>query len=125
MVEGDRRCAGVVLQHLFGPGRVVTLEAGRIRRVVERDLETKEQEALPVGRANRGSPVSTAEVHRGAVVSLALVSGFGNFTIPLHVGADDMAYPFLNMLSYWTIVPSALLMLASFFVPVKGIYPAH
>jgi cytochrome c oxidase subunit I len=51
------------------------------------------------------------------VVSFALVSGLGNFTIPLHVGAKDMAYPMLNMLSYWTIVPASILMLASFFVP--------
>ncbi|MFQ5703180.1 MAG: cbb3-type cytochrome c oxidase subunit I [Gemmatimonadales bacterium] len=51
------------------------------------------------------------------VISLALVSGIGNFIIPLHVGARDMAYPFLNMLSYWTIVPACILMLASFFVP--------
>jgi cytochrome c oxidase subunit 1 len=51
------------------------------------------------------------------VISLALVSGLGNFIIPLQVGARDMAYPFLNMLSYWTIVPGCLLMLASFFVP--------
>ena len=50
------------------------------------------------------------------VVSLALVSGFGNFIIPLQVGARDMAYPFLNMLSYWTIVPACLVMLGSFFV---------
>jgi cytochrome c oxidase subunit 1 len=50
------------------------------------------------------------------VVSLAL-SGFGNFLIPLHVGARDMAYPFLNMLSYWIVVPACVLMLASFFVP--------
>jgi cytochrome c oxidase subunit I len=51
------------------------------------------------------------------VVSLALVSGFGNFLIPLQIGARDMAYPFLNMLSYWTIVPACLLMLGSFFAP--------
>ncbi|MFQ5530855.1 MAG: cbb3-type cytochrome c oxidase subunit I, partial [Gemmatimonadota bacterium] len=50
------------------------------------------------------------------VVSFALVSGFGNFIIPLHIGARDMAYPFLNMLSYWTVVPACILMLASFFV---------
>jgi cytochrome c oxidase subunit 1 len=50
------------------------------------------------------------------VVSLALVSGFGNFLIPLMVGARDMAYPFLNMLSYWVIVPACLLMLLSFLV---------
>ncbi len=50
------------------------------------------------------------------VISFALVSGFGNFLIPLQIGARDMAYPFLNMLSYWTIVPACLLMIASFFV---------
>jgi cytochrome c oxidase subunit 1 len=50
------------------------------------------------------------------VISFALVSGFGNFIIPLHIGARDMAYPFLNMLSYWTIVPACFLMLGSFLV---------
>lgn len=50
------------------------------------------------------------------VISFALVSGFGNFVIPLHIGARDMAYPFLNMLSYWVVVPACVLMLASFFV---------
>jgi len=51
------------------------------------------------------------------VISISLVSGFGNFVIPLQIGARDMAYPFLNMLSYWTIVPACLIMLASFFAP--------
>ena len=50
------------------------------------------------------------------VVSLTLVSGFGNFLIPLQIGARDMAYPFLNMLSFWVMVPACLLMLVSFFV---------
>ncbi len=50
------------------------------------------------------------------VISLGLVSGFGNFLIPLHVGARDMAFPFLNMLSYWVVVPACFLMLGSFFV---------
>jgi cytochrome c oxidase subunit 1 len=50
------------------------------------------------------------------VISLALVSGFGNFIIPLQVGARDMAYPFLNMLSYWVMAVACVVMLASFFV---------
>jgi cytochrome c oxidase subunit 1 len=49
-------------------------------------------------------------------VSLTLVSGFGNYLIPLQVGARDMAFPALNMLSYWTIVPAILIAAASFFV---------
>ena len=35
-----------------------------------------------------------------------LVGAFGNFVIPLHIGARDMAFPFLNGLSYW-IMPLA------------------
>ena len=50
------------------------------------------------------------------VISFALLGGFGNFLIPLQIGARDMAFPFLNMLSYWTAVPASLIMLASFFV---------
>ncbi len=50
------------------------------------------------------------------VVSLILLGGFGNYLIPLQVGARDMAFPFLNMLSYWVIVPACFIMLGSFFV---------
>ena len=51
------------------------------------------------------------------VISLALVSGFGNLLIPLQVGARDMAYPFLNMLSYWVTFVACIIIIASFFVP--------
>jgi len=49
-------------------------------------------------------------------VSYVLVSGFGNFLVPLQVGARDMAFPLLNMLSYWIGLVSALVMLLAFFV---------
>jgi cytochrome c oxidase subunit 1 len=50
------------------------------------------------------------------VLSTAPVSGFGNMLIPLQVGARDMAFPFLNGLSYWTFLPGCLVILSSFFV---------
>jgi cytochrome c oxidase subunit 1 len=49
-------------------------------------------------------------------ISLVLVSGFGNFLVPLQIGARDMAFPFLNMLSYWVAFLSAVVLIASFFV---------
>jgi cytochrome c oxidase subunit 1 len=50
------------------------------------------------------------------VLSTAPVSGMGNVLIPLQVGWRDMAFPFLNALSYWTFVPGCVVVLASFFV---------
>jgi cytochrome c oxidase subunit 1 len=50
------------------------------------------------------------------VLSTAPVSGFGNLLIPLQVGGRDMAFPFLNGLSYWTFLPGCIVILSSFFV---------
>src|SRR5438874_2616548 len=46
-----------------------------------------------------------------------MVGCFGNFLIPLMIGARDMAFPLLNMLSFWVGACSAVIMFASFFVP--------
>ena len=56
------------------------------------------------------------------VLSTAPVSGFGNFLIPLQCGARDMAFPFLNALSYWTFLPGCLVILSSFFIGA-GFFP--
>jgi cytochrome c oxidase subunit 1 len=44
-----------------------------------------------------------------------LIGTFGNLLIPLMIGARDMAFPKLNMYSFWTFLISQLLVLASFF----------
>ena len=40
------------------------------------------------------------------VIIPVLAGAFGNFLIPLMIGADDMAFPILNMLSYWFMWPA-------------------
>jgi cytochrome c oxidase subunit 1 len=51
------------------------------------------------------------------VVMPILVGCFGNFLIPLMIGARDMAFPKLNMLSFWVGAVAGVIMLSSFFVP--------
>jgi cytochrome c oxidase subunit I len=50
------------------------------------------------------------------VLSTAPVSGFGNILIPLQAGARDMAFPFLNGLSFWTFLVGCVVILSSFFI---------
>src|SRR5919109_3647801 len=51
------------------------------------------------------------------LLTALLLGGFGNYLIPLMVGARDMVFPFVNMLSYWVYLLSVLVLMASFFVP--------
>lgn len=46
-----------------------------------------------------------------------LLGGFGNILIPLMIGARDMAFPILNMFSYWVFFVSSVILITSFFVP--------
>ena len=54
------------------------------------------------------------------VIIPILAGAFGNYLIPLMIGADDMAFPTLNMLSYWFMWPAFIVMTAAFFVEGGG-----
>ena len=43
--------------------------------------------------------------------------GFANWMIPLQVGAADMAFARMNNLSFWLLIPAALMLAGSFFMP--------
>jgi cytochrome c oxidase subunit 1 len=51
------------------------------------------------------------------LLTALFLGGFGNYLIPLMVGARDMVFPYLNMLSYWVYLAAVLVLVASFFVP--------
>ena len=73
-------------------------------------------------------PVLTAETYyqfvtmHGMIMVVYLLTalflgGFGNYLIPLMVGARDMVFPYVNMISYWMFFVAVLVLMASFFVP--------
>jgi cytochrome c oxidase subunit 1 len=51
------------------------------------------------------------------LLTALFLGGFGNYMIPLMVGARDMVFPYMNMLSFWVYFLSVLVLMASFFVP--------
>ena len=69
---------------------------------------------LPEFYNQLGAMHGTIMVFMG-VVPLA-VGAFGNYIVPLQIGAVDMAFPKLNMASFWVFLPGGIIMLASFFV---------
>jgi len=51
------------------------------------------------------------------LLTALFLGGFGNYLIPLMVGARDMVFPYVNMLSYWVYLLAVIVLAASFFVP--------
>jgi len=50
------------------------------------------------------------------LLTALFLGGFGNYLIPLMIGARDMVFPYMNMLSYWVYLVSVIILLSSFFV---------
>jgi cytochrome c oxidase subunit I len=51
------------------------------------------------------------------VLTTAPQSGFGNYFLPIQIGAADMAFPRINMMSFWVTFLAFVALVAAFFVP--------
>src|SRR5213083_1993781 len=51
------------------------------------------------------------------LLTALFLGGFGNYLIPLMVGARDMVFPYVNMISYWVYLLAVLVLVASFSMP--------
>jgi cytochrome c oxidase subunit I len=58
------------------------------------------------------------------VLTNAPFAAFGNYFLPIQIGAEDMAFPRFNMMSFWTTFVAFCVMMAAFFVsdgpPISG-----
>src|SRR6202163_3861478 len=50
------------------------------------------------------------------VLTNAPFAAFGNYFLPIQIGADDMAFSRFNMMSFWTTFAAFVVMMASFFI---------
>jgi cytochrome c oxidase subunit 1 len=88
---------GNALGHIFGPG------------------------SMPDGKMTPEFYNSLGAMHGTIMIFLGIVpvafAAFGNFVVPLQIGAPDMTFPKVNAASFWAFGVGGVIMLTSFFVP--------
>ncbi len=69
--------------------------------------------------ASGGAYNSLFTIHATVMIFLVVIpmfAGFGNYLIPLMIGAKDMAFPWLNAFAFWLIPPAGILLLSGWLV---------
>jgi cytochrome c oxidase subunit I len=78
-------------------------------------------EKAPAGKMSADLYNSFGAMHGTIMVFLAIVplafAAFGNYLVPLQIGAPDMTFPRINMVSYQCFFVGGVIMLVSFFIP--------
>ncbi len=87
------------------------LVAGLFAVLIRLQLLSPEGEVLNQGVYNR--VMSLHGIIMIAVAVASIIGGFGNYFVPIMIGARDVAFPRLNALSFWLVPPVAVLLLAA------------
>jgi cytochrome c oxidase subunit 1 len=82
-------------------------------------LETLFPTGAPGGVMSPEFYLSLVTMHGTIMVFFVLTTapqgGFGNYFLPIQIGAEDMAFPFLNMMSFWVTLVGFLVLLFAIF----------
>src|SRR5678816_2193121 len=110
----------IAMQYLF-TGMLMALIGGFTVYVFRMQLAFPGQPVPLFGRVSAASYNSLVTMHGTIMIFWVampvLLAAFGNFLIPLMLGCDDMVFPKVNRLSYQVFLLSAIVLVASFFVP--------
>src|SRR3990172_910999 len=90
---------------------ILFLSAGLFAILIRFKLLTPEDPGLNDGMYNR--VMSMHGIIMVAVAVASVIGGFGNYFVPIMIGARDVAFPRLNALSFWLVPPVAVLLLAA------------
>jgi cytochrome c oxidase subunit 1 len=102
------------------PERAIPVIGGLLQQVLGQEMVGSDA-AGRVGLMMPDLYNSFGAMHGTIMVFLAIVpvafAAFGNYVVPLQIGAVDMAFPRINMASYHFYFVGGAIMLASFFIP--------
>jgi len=87
------------------------LVAGLFAVLIRMQLLTPEASMLSEDSYNR--VMSLHGIIMIAVAVAVVIGGFGNYFVPLLIGAEDVAFPRINALSFWMVPPVAIMLLAA------------
>ena len=118
LLSTDHKMIG--MQYMF-TGLIMAIIGGYLAYVFRMQLAYP-GEAIPgYGILTPGDYNSKVTMHGTIMIFWVampvLIAAFGNFLIPLMIGCDDMVFPRINRLSYQIFLISAIILIASFFVP--------
>ena len=103
----------VIAVQYFLTGGLFFILAGLLAELMRAQLAGPNNHVLSVTTYNEAY-----SVHGSAMVWLVIIplltGGFGNLVMPLQIGARDVAFPWLNMISFWLFPPAGILLFASF-----------
>ena len=102
----------VIAIQYFITGGLFFIIAGLLAELIRIDL-LQHTGLLPPNTYNQ-----VYSVHGSAMVWLVIIpivtGAFGNYVMPLQIGARDVAFPWLNLASFWMFPPAGLILMASF-----------
>ncbi len=99
----------------IGTAFVAFMLSGFLAMLIRTELASPGMQIMTADRYNQ-----VFSVHGTTMIFLFIIpmlAGLGNYLVPLQIGARDMAFPRLNMLSYWLYLFGGIMMFASFLAP--------